>query len=100
MTTALRRRGRPTLDGVALELASPRCAALAHRPCRSGVRRGVVAPGRAEAGAPLVLALGLSVTVVPAAACCFCASGMDVDSPRRPTTGMAINLLLETSRAL
>jgi hypothetical protein len=64
------------------------------------VRRGVVAPGRAEAGAPLVLALGLSVTVVPVAACCFCASGMDADSPRRPTTGMAVNLLLETSRAL
>nr|ABF96626.1 hypothetical protein LOC_Os03g30334 [Oryza sativa Japonica Group] len=84
---ALRRRGRPTLGGVALELASPCCATLARRPRRSGVRRGVVAPGRAEAGAPLVLALGLCVTVVPAAACHFCASGMDTGSPRRPATG-------------
>uniref|UniRef100_A0A0E0J1A6 Uncharacterized protein n=1 Tax=Oryza nivara TaxID=4536 RepID=A0A0E0J1A6_ORYNI len=46
----------------------------------------VVAPRRAEAGAPLVLALGLGVTVVPAAACRFCASGMDAGSPRRPAT--------------
>nr|AAM74348.1 Hypothetical protein [Oryza sativa Japonica Group]AAP53069.1 hypothetical protein LOC_Os10g18850 [Oryza sativa Japonica Group] len=39
---------------------------MARCPRRSGVCRGVVASGRAEAGAPLVLALGLGVTVVPA----------------------------------
>uniref|UniRef100_A0A0E0E049 Uncharacterized protein n=1 Tax=Oryza meridionalis TaxID=40149 RepID=A0A0E0E049_9ORYZ len=90
--------GTPTIGGVALELASPRCAA--HRPRRSGVRRGVIAPGRAEAGAPLVLVLGLGVTVVPVAACHFCASGMDAGSPRRPATGMAVNLLLGSSSRL
>uniref|UniRef100_A0A0E0D7J1 Uncharacterized protein n=1 Tax=Oryza meridionalis TaxID=40149 RepID=A0A0E0D7J1_9ORYZ len=60
---------------VALELASPCYAALARRPRRSGVCRGVVAPGRAEAGAPLVLVLGLGVTVVPAAAYHFAPPG-------------------------
>ena len=99
-TTALRRRGRPTLGRVTLELAAPRCAALARRPRRSGVCRGVVALRRAEAGAPLVLALGLGVTVVPAAACRFCASGMDAGSPRRPATSMAIKLLLGSSSRL
>uniref|UniRef100_A0A0E0CHG2 Uncharacterized protein n=1 Tax=Oryza meridionalis TaxID=40149 RepID=A0A0E0CHG2_9ORYZ len=71
--TASARSANP--QRVALELSSPCCAALARRPRRSGVRRGVAAPGRAEAGAPLVLALGLSVTVIPAAACRFAPPG-------------------------
>ncbi|EAZ08465.1 hypothetical protein OsI_30730 [Oryza sativa Indica Group] len=71
--TASARSANP--QRVALELAFPCCAALARRPRRSGVRRGVVAPGRVEAGAPLVLALGLGVTVVPNAACRFAPPG-------------------------